>query len=308
MTTNDRPNRYLYAYPANIFNGDTPAYDVEPLKSSDVLSMVIFAGKPIGQFASMMDNAICYIYLESKAPLNEKNVYRNLRIYENLLCLNTGKPAEPGSNVDITNYPDVTSIIKEFGAEEKSYNKPDIQHHGMVREYNTVQLLPASTNFMNKMKDDEREKAERALQTFIIAEEIGYTVNPHTKATVRATLYLSAINQLAEKTEDCTHRIDKCPECSKPVVHQKVGHAKRVEELMRKLLTGKNLEHGVKLIKSGYYSVRSPYLHEGTLSGGENEGGWIADDPENLQFEENLVNYMNTCRKLIQLYIQAGAQ
>lgn len=299
--------RYLYYYPSNIFNGDTQTYDVEPLSNSDITKLVVFAGKPVGRLAPMMNDAICYMYLESKAAIGSKNVYKNLRIYENLLCLNTGKPAGPGNSIDVSEHPDIDAVLKEYGAEDENYNKPDIQHHGMVKEYNAVQMFPYSTHLMNKMRDEDREKAERALQTFIIAEEIGQTVNPHTKATVRATLYLSAINQLAENTEDCPHKIDACPECGKPVIHQKVGHAKRIEELMRELLTGKNLEHGVKLIKDGYYSVRSPFLHEGTLSGGENEGGWIADNPDNLQFEENLVNYMNTCRHLIQLYMQARA-
>lgn len=300
--------RYLYAYPSNIFNGDTQAYEVEPLNNSDVTKVTVFAGKQIGVFADVMKDSICYLYLESAKALDSKNVYRNLRIYENLLCLNTGKATTHGNVVDITKFPDLKAVLDEFGSEGQNYNKPEIQHHGMIREYNTVRLLPLCTELMNKMQDTDRKKAERALQTFIIAEEIGQTVNPHTKATVRATLYLSAINQLAENIEDCPHKIAACPKCGKTIIHQKIGHAKRIEELMRRLMTGKNLEHGIKLIKTGYYSVRSPFLHEGTLSGGETEGGWIADNPENLQFEENLINYMNTCRKLIQLFIQAGAQ
>lgn len=282
-------------------------YEVEPLQGSDVKRMVVFAGKPQGPLTSIL-GAVCYLYLETEVEINAQNVYKNLRVYENLLCLNTGKPAEPGNSIDLVEYKGLDDILAVFGAEEKGYNKPDIQHHGMVREYNAVAFFPLSTHLMNGMNVEDREKAERALQTFIVAEEIGRTVNPHTKSTVRATLYLSAINQLAKATEDCGYRIEACPECGKPIVHQKTGHAKRIEELMRELLTGKNLEQGIKLIKDGYYSVRSPFLHEGMLSGGENEGGWIADDPANLQFEENLVNYMNSCRRLIQLFIQANAR
>lgn len=298
--------RYLYVYPSNIFNGDTPVYDVEPLKGSDITRLVVFAGKLQGSLASVF-GAVCHFYIETKIQINAQNAYKNLRVYENLLFLNTGKPAEPGKSIDIAAYNGFDEVLGAFCAHKKDYDKPDIQHQGMVKEYNAVAFLPYSTRLMNKMKGEDRAKAERALQTFIIAEEIGRTVNPHTKATVRATLYLSAINQLAAHTEDCVHRIAACPECGKPIAHQKVGHAKRIEELMRELLTGKNLEAGIKLIKSGYYSVRSPFLHEGTLAGGENEGGWVADDPANLQFEENLINYMNTCRRLIQLYIQARA-
>src|SRR5690606_1571585 len=140
---------------------------------------------------------------------------------------------------------------------------------------------------------------------FMVAEEISGGVNPHTKATVSAALYLSAIDQLADNPELCSHKIDTCPDCGKrDVRHQKTSHPFEIEKLMRELFTGKNLEQGVKLIKTSYNRVRSPFLHEGRLAGGENEGGWISDDPAHLQFEEDRVNFMNTCRHLLQLYMQ----
>src|SRR5690606_15175235 len=108
--------------------------------------------------------------------------------------------------------------------------------------------------------------------------------------------------------EYCANVID-CEVCGKSgIKHQTIGHAKRIEELMRSLLTGDNLDSGIKLIKNGYYNVRSPFLHDGLLSGNEHDGGWISDKPDSVQFEENLVNYMNTCRRLIQLYMQARAK
>lgn len=214
----------------------------------------------------------------------------------------------PGQTIDISKYTNFDEILKEYGAKESEYNKPSIQHHGMVKEYNVVAQLPACVNFLNRMNEEHRKRSERALSTFIIAEEIGMTVNPHTKATVRASLYLAAINQLADNPELCPHKIDECPVChKKDIQHQKESHFAKMEELMRELFTGDNVEAGVKLIKEGYHKVRSPFIHDGILSGGENEGGWIADDPANLQFLENLVNYTNSCRRLILLYIQERA-
>jgi len=60
----------------------------------------------------------------------------------------------------------------------------------------------------------------------------------------------------------------------------------------------------VRLIRKSYNRVRSLFLHEGKLSGGETEGGWISDNPTNIQFMEDGVNYMTTCRHLLQLYMQ----
>ncbi|MBP9852836.1 MAG: hypothetical protein QG629_194 [Patescibacteria group bacterium] len=297
-------HRYLYIYPNHVFNGEVALHELEPLQGSDVSRAVVFAGKVNGPFRTVI-GAVCYLYLETTSVLDASSVYKNLRLYENLLCLVSGKPSDPGQSIDITNNSDFDAIIAEYLAEGQDHNKPDIQHHGMVREHNVLDKLPACVTLLNNMDTSSRTKAERALSTFIISEEIGRTVNPHTKATVRASLYLSAINQLAENPEICTHVIGECPVCQKHnVQHQKTSHVKKIEELMRELFTGNNLDNGINLIKHGYYSVRSPFLHDGILSGGENEGGWIADDPANLQFEENLINYMNTCRQLILLFIQ----
>jgi len=299
--------RYLHIYSSNIFNGDTPVFELDSLNGSDVTRAVIFAGKPSHPFGAVL-GAVCYLYLELSTELKPENIYYNLHIYENLLCLVSGKPGGPGQGVDISGKRSFSEVLKEYEAEEKDYNKPNIQHHGMVREYNIIAKLPACICFLNAMRPEHREKAERALATFIIAEEIGMTVNPHTKATVRATLYLSAINQLAENPEECSHKINYCSDCRKEnIAHQKAGHAKKIEDLMRELLTGTNLDRGIKLIKTGYYIVRSPFLHDGMLAGGEYKGGWIADDPLNIQFLEDLTNYMGTCRHLIELYMQKHA-
>ena len=38
--------KYLYSYPSNIFNGDTPVFELESLKGSQVKKAIVFAGKP----------------------------------------------------------------------------------------------------------------------------------------------------------------------------------------------------------------------------------------------------------------------
>lgn len=289
-------------------------FELEPLDGSDVTCAAIFAGKNVSLFGGVGKGAfayaISYLYLETDKKIDVASVYKNLHLYENLLCLVSGKPAGPGNStsIDISKHPDFDAVLREYTAEEAEYNVPGIQHHGSVKEYNNIPLFVAAVRLVNKMKRQHRERAERALSTFIIAEEIGQTVNPQTKGTVRASLYLSAINQLADNPELCSHIVDECPICHKKnIQHQKTSHPVEIEQLMRELFAGSNLENSIELIKENYNKVRSPFLHDGKLSGGENEGSWIADDPASLQFFEKLINFESSCRQLIELYIQKRA-
>ena len=307
--------RYLYAYLSNNFNGDVPFYELEPLKNSDVTYAAIFAGKNIHSFGRVSEgvftHAISYLYVEANKKIDVANTYKNLHLYEKLLCLVSGKPAGAGNSrsIDISQYSDFDAIKSEFIASKEEYDIPDVQHAGSVKEYNIVAQFVGLVGLLNKMESEDRERAERALATFIIAEEIGMTVNPQTKGTVRASLYLSAIDQLADNPETCPYSaINECAEChKKDIRHQKTSHAAEIEKLMRELFTGQNLEDGIKLIRSNYNKIRSPFLHDGKLSGGENEGGWITDDPANLQFFEKLINFESTSRQLIELFIQKRA-
>lgn len=293
--------RYLYLYQGSVFNGDTPFFELEPLQGSDVTRAVIFAGKNNLPF----EFSSCYLYLELSTEMQIETVYKNLRMYENLLCLISGQPTHNGSTVDISSFENADDVFREYQAQESEYNQPDIQHAGLVREYNIMQLMPACVSLFNRLPQDHRAKVEKALQTFVVAEEINRSVNAHMKATVVASLHLSAIDQLADTPQLCTHKIDECPECGKSnVQHQKTSHPDEIEKLMRDLFTGNNLEQGVNLIRQSYNRVRSQFLHEGRLAGGETNGGWISSDPTNLQFMEDSVNYANTCRRLLQLYIQ----
>lgn len=297
--------KYLYVYPHAVFNDSESSREIEPIHNSDVTLAVIFGGvqrSPVGP-----NFAVPYLYLESSVEIKEENLYRNLRLYENLMCLSTGKSPVIGHSIDVNDKESLDEIIREYGVDEDDYNQSDIQTAGLVKDYEAFHLLQASVYWFNRMKDDGRERAERALQTFVVAEEIGSLVNPHTKGTVRASLYLSAINQLADDPVECTaHHIDHCYTCGKDNIrHQSVGHVGQIEKLLRDNFTGDNLEFGVKFIKSSYHRVRSPFLHDGKLSGNEKNESWSS--PTALQFEEDLVNYMNTCRRLIQLYMQNDA-
>lgn len=297
--------KYLYVYYGAVFNDSEASREVEPIKNSDITRAVVFGGgqqRPIGP-----NFAAPYLYLESSAEIKEENLYRNLRLYENLMCLSTGKSPMIGHRIEIDGGKLLDKIIEEHGVSEEIYNQSGIQTAGLVKDYEAFHLLQASVHWFNKMNDEGRERVERALQTFVVAEEIGTLVNPHTKGTVRASLYLSAINQLADNPIECTaHRIAHCDTCGKDnICHQSVGHVGQIEKLLRDNFTGDNLEFGVKFIKSSYHRVRSPFLHDGKLSGNEKSGNWSS--PTSLQFEEDLVNYMNTCRRLIQLFMQNSA-
>lgn len=297
--------KYLYAYYGAAYN-DSEAYrEIEPIEKSDITRAVVFGGLRNDFIGPNF--AVPYLYLETKSEIKEDNLYRNLRLYENLICLSTGKSPVIGYRVEIDDKSSLEEIIKAHGATKEILDQPGIQTAGLVKDYEAFHLLQASIHWFNRMDDEARERAERALQTFVVAEEMGTLVNPHTKGTVRAALYLSAINQLADDPIECEdYRIQHCETCGKDNIrHQAVGHVGQIEKLLRDNFTGKNLESGVKFIKNSYHRVRSPFLHDGKLSGNEKSGGWSA--PTALQFEEDLVNYMNTCRRLIQLFMQNNA-
>ncbi len=297
--------KYLYIYSHAVFNDSEASREIEPIENSNITRALVFGG--VRQESIGRNFAAPYLYLESSAEIKEENLYRNLRLYENLMCLSTGKSPMIGHRVEIDDGKSLDKIIEEYSVSEEIYNQSGIQTAGLVKDYEAFHLLQASVHWFNKMNDEGRERAERALQTFVVAEEIGTLVNSHTKGTVRASLYLSAINQLADDPIECTaHHIAHCDTCGKNnICHQSVGHVGQIEKLLRDNFTGDNLEFGVKFIKKSYHRVRSPFLHDGKLSGNEKGGGWSS--PTSLQFEEDLVNYMNTCRRLIQLFMQNNA-
>lgn len=297
--------KYLFAYNSGIFN-DSEAYrEIEPIKDSDINRAVVFGGSS----SKLMDSrfAIPYLYLESKSEIKEDRIYRNLRLYENLINLCTGKLLVVGTPVEVNKKHSLEEIVQEFGAPVEIYSQPGVQTAGLVRDYEAFHLLQASVHWFNRMDDQNMKRAEQALQTFVVAEEIGTLINPHTKGTVRASLYLSAINQLADDPIECTeHRIDHCDVCGKDNIrHQSVGHVGQIEKLLRDNFTGDNVEFGVKFIKKSYHRVRSPFLHDGKLSGNERDSQWSS--PTALQFEEDLANYAGTARRLIQLFMQNSA-
>lgn len=293
--------RYLYAYQGSVFNGDTPSYELDPIVGSEVTRAVIFAGKNNLPF----NFASCHLYIETSKEMTDKTVYRNLRLYDNLLCLISGQPMYNRVSIDISGFEDVDAIFKEHFAEDQQYNQPGIQHAGLVREYNIIEKFSACVIFFNNLPSKKMKKVERSLHTFVIAEELSHNVNPQMKATVVASLYLSSIDQLADAPELCTYKMDECSVCGKKnIQHQKTSHPDEIEKLMRDLFTGTNLDHGVQLMRRSYSRVRSLFLHEGKLSGGEIDGGWISDNPKNIQFMEDSVNFMTTCRHLLQLYMQ----
>ena len=298
-------HKYLFAYNNGIYN-DSEAYrEIEPIKDSDITRAVVFGGST-SQFNGS-SFAIPYLYLESKNEIKEDRIYRNLRLYENLINLCTGKLLVTSVPMEINDDHSFEEIMQGFAIPVEVYNQSGIQTAGLVRDYEAFHLLQASVHWFNRMDDQDMKRVEQALQTFVVAEEIGTLVNPHTKGTVRASLYLSAINQLADDPIECTeYRIDHCDVCGKNNIrHQSVGHVGQIEKLLRDNFTGDNVERGVKFIKKSYHRVRSPFLHDGKLSGNERDSQWSS--PTALQFEEDLANYAGTARRLIQLFMQNSA-
>lgn len=216
----------------------------------------------------------------------------------------TGKPSTLSTKIDISSFRTFSEIKKEYKATRELHDQPKMQTSGMVPDRRALGYFYASVYYFNRMTKERRLRLERALHTFVVAEEIGTLVNPQTKDTVVASLYLSAINQLAESPKNCSHTISRCPVCGKSdIQHQTTSHTGQIEALMREYFTGKQLKSGIKFIKKSYHNVRSLFLHEGKLSGNElNEYDW--GSPTYARHMEDLVNYQITCRRLLQLFIQ----
>jgi hypothetical protein len=96
---------------------------------------------------------------------------------------------------------------------------------------------------------------------------------------------LSVINQLADDPIECTeYHVGHCEVCGKDnISHQSVGHVSQIEKLLQDNFIGDNVEFGVKFIKKSYHRVRSPFLHDGKLSGNEKDGQWSS--PRGGQFD-----------------------
>ena len=82
-----------------------------------------------------------------------------------------------GHPIEIDGGKSIDEIVKEFGVGEEVYNQPGIQTAGLVKDYEAFYLLQASVHWFNRMNDEGCERVERALQTFVVAEEIGTLVN-----------------------------------------------------------------------------------------------------------------------------------
>ncbi len=91
--------KYLYAYHGAVYNDSEASREIEPIKNSNITRAVVFGG--VRQHSIGSNFATPYLYLESSAKLKEDNLYRNLRLYENLICLSTGKRPMIGHPIEI---------------------------------------------------------------------------------------------------------------------------------------------------------------------------------------------------------------
>ena len=296
-------HRYLYSYRFNTYNNEQQFYELEPLPSSDITKAVLFAGQqgvPGGHRTS-------FLYLETSKPISDSNRYINLSLIGQMVQLETGLPTEEMIiAIELKDFKSFDEVLSEYGSD--TYYEPGVSYGGMVNTPNGIANVAALCHFLNLVNDEERTKFQNALQSFIWAQELE-RFNPHIRYTLYMTLYLSSINQLADKPSPIHQSKLVCPDCGEALnMRHSTSHIVEMEKLVRRLMTGKGVDDGVKRLKYLYHELRSDSLHDGLLSGSERQGGFLADDnPEHIKLVEDMANVQVLNRKLLGLYLQDKA-
>lgn len=287
--------RYLFKLPANIFNNKTPGYEINPLPYSDQSKVIIFAGKG----DRMKNQGIIYVYLELSKELNEGNKFANLQRLLNLIYMETGLPTLH-LPVSIDKKDTTDQIVSKFAS--KTFYYPGKSYSGTAPKPNHIARVQSCVDLMRELNEDDFNKFDNALNTYVWALELRELPNPHLKYTLYMTLFLSSINQLANAPEYCeNHPI--CEKCGKELVHQLRGEKQAIEDLMRELLTGKALDQGIKKFKKLYSELRSAFLHSGRLSGKERDGGFLFDFRGSGDLMVDEMELIITCRQLLEQFL-----
>lgn len=289
--------RYLFKLPLNTFNNEKVSYELNPLSHSDQIKVVIFAGK---DDTGVRELGVVYVYLELSKELGEQNTFANLQRLLNLIYLETGLPTRFVS-VPLDKMKDIESVLKHFGS--PSFYDPKRSYSGTAPESNHIFRVQACVGLLNKLKEKDFEKFDNALNTFVWASELMEIPNPHLKYTLYMTLFLSSINQLANNPVFCSGH-PTCPVCKKEISHQTKGEKQAIVDLINELLTGKNLDQAVKMVKRLYSDLRSAYLHSGFLSGKEKAGGFLANGmSDTAPLMEDMMNTLLINRKLLEQFL-----
>ncbi|MDP3987448.1 MAG: hypothetical protein Q8P81_04455 [Nanoarchaeota archaeon] len=289
--------RYLFKLPLNTYNNEKADYELKPLPYSDQNKAVVFAGK---NDTGVCELGVVHVYLELSKELGEQNAFANLQRLLNLIYLETGLPTRFVS-VPIDKGADVESVLKHYG--NQNFYDPKRSYSGTAPEGNHILRVQACVELLNKLKKKDFEKFDNALNTFVWASELMEIPNPHLKYTLYMTLFLSSINQLANNPVFCSGH-PACPVCKKEINHQVKGEKQSIDDLINELLTGKNLDQAVKMVKRLYGDLRSAYLHSGFLSGKEKAGGFLANGISNTApLMEDMMNTLLINRKLLEQFL-----
>lgn len=292
---NNKSYRYLFKLPANIFNNEAIGYEINPLPYSNQSKVVIFAGKS----DQTKDEGIVYIYLELLKKLNDGNKFANLQRLLNLIYMETGLPAFH-LPVSIDKKDTADQIVPKFAS--KTFYYPGRSYSGTAPKPNHIARVQSCADLMCGLNEDDFNKFDNALNTYVWALELRELPNPHLKYTLYMTLFLSSINQLAKAPEYCEQHLI-CEKCGKELVHQLRGEKQAIEDLMRELLTGKALDQGIKKFKKLYSELRSAFLHSGRLSGKEKDGGFLFDFRGSGDLIVDEMELIITCRQLLEQFL-----
>lgn len=286
---------YLFKLPINFFNNEAVGYEISPLPYSDQNKVVVFAGnndRAGGQ-------SIVYVYLELSKELNDGNRFTNLQRLLHLIYMQTGLPTYY-LPVQIDKRNSVEEILSKFAS--KSFYSPGVSYSGTASQPNHIARVQWCVESLRKLNKKDFNKFDNALNTYAWALELRELPNPHLKYTLYMTLFLSAINQLADNPEYCENH-PTCTKCNKELRHQLKGEKQAIEDLMRELLTGEALDQGISKFKKLYSELRSSFLHAGKLSGREKEGRFLFDFRGSGDLMVNEMELIITCRQLFEQFL-----
>ncbi|MBU1033464.1 hypothetical protein KKI22_00755 [Patescibacteria group bacterium] len=289
----------MFKLPNNFYNNKEPYYKIPILPESKIINGYFFGGKSfLDKFP--VKNSITYIFLELSEELKEGNLFKNLQRFLNLVFLETGL-FTLHQEIKISNNSTFENVFLEY--RDENYFFPKISFHGTARDPNHIARVVHCANMWSRLNKNNFEKFDNALNTHSLALEISQLPNPHLKYTLYMTLFLSAINQLADGSELCKEKYPICKKCGKEHTRQITSERESIENLMNELLTGESLGEGIKKYKKLYSSLRSSFLHEGKLSGKEKSGGFLFDFSYGGDLMIDQVDIVITCRQLFEQYL-----
>lgn len=294
--------KYLYAYPGNIYNNEQPSYEISPLPGSKMTRCVVFSGKsPLNEKMPRCT----YVYTETPDAISEEDRYHNQFFLEQLLGLATGLPTSPVLPVPIEQDQSFEALFGNHRSED--HYDEGVNHAGLVRDENTIARMQRYSELLQGLSAKDLLKFQNALQTYAWVRDIEALPNPQLKYTLFMTLYLSAINQLADNPKPKCPSFLVCPDCgeSTNMKHQNGSHGEEMEKLMKSLFTGSRVGEGIRLVKT-LYDLRSRYLHQGLLSGQERQGGFMTSKAS-TKLLEDMVNISVSVRQILELFLQDRA-